>query len=87
MCFICLIISKEAVVLDCFGTLTIIQSLSAVPVGVARSLRETCQLFGSHQLSDLLSHNQLDAFFATSLISFTAFFPLSLFLFRLTQFV
>ena len=72
-CYTCLVISDEADVFDCFGTLIIIQSLSAVPVGVAPSPRETCHLFGSHRLSDLLSHSQLDAFSATSLISFTAF--------------
>ena len=72
LCYTCLVLSDEADVLDCFGTLIIIQSLSAVPVGVARSPRETCQLFFAHRLSDLLSHNQLEAFSATSLISFTA---------------
>ena len=57
LCYICLVHSDEADVLDCFGTLIIIQSLSAVPVGVAQSQRQTCQLFCSHMLSDLLSHN------------------------------
>ena len=34
LCYTCLVLSDDADVLDCFGTLIIRQSLSAVPVGL-----------------------------------------------------
>ena len=69
----CLALSDEVDVLDCYGTLIIIQSLSAVPVGVAQFPRGTCQLLCSHRHSYLLSHNQLETFSTTLFVSFTAF--------------
>ena len=45
---------------------------------VALTPCETCQLLGSDWRSDLLSHNQLDVFSATSLNSFIALFLVNL---------
>ena len=42
--------------------------------GVAQSPREPCQLYYYNRLSDLLSHNQLEVFYATFPISYTTFF-------------
>ena len=77
LCYRYLVFSDKVDTLGCFGTLIIIQSLSAVSVGVAQSPRETFQLFCIHLFSDLLRYNLLEAFSFPSIISFTAFVLIS----------
>ena len=57
-------------IFDCFGTLNIRKSLSAVLDGLRYP---TARHVSYLDPSDLLSHNQYNAFSATTLISFTLF--------------